>query len=49
MVQVDGKVAREANVNEMNRMEQGLTIKSRYVSQVLRSIAKITDQRNKFF
>ena len=49
VVQVDGKVAREANVNEMNRMEQGLTIKSRYVSQVLRSIAKITDQRNKFF
>lgn len=49
VVQVDGKVVREANVNEMNRMEQGLTIKSRYVSQVLRSIAKITDQRNKFF
>ena len=49
VVQVDGKVAREANANEMNRMEQGLTIKSRYVSQVLRSVAKITDQRNKFF
>ncbi|MBO7101969.1 MAG: SurA N-terminal domain-containing protein [Bacteroidales bacterium] len=49
VVQVDGKVAREVNANEMNRMEQGLTIKSRYVGQVLRSAAKITDQRNKFF
>ena len=49
VVQVDGKMPREVNANEMNRMEQGLTVKSRYASQVLRSAAKIVDQRNKFF
>ena len=49
VVQVDGKMPREVNANEMNRMEQGLSVKSRYASQVLRNAAKITDQRNKFF
>ena len=49
VVQVDSKEAREVNVNETSRMEQGFGVKSRYVSQVLRNAAKITDQRNKFF
>ena len=49
VVQVDGKMPREVNPNEMNRMEQGLSVKSRYASQVLRSAAKIVDQRIKFF
>lgn len=49
VVQVDSKEAREAGANVMGRMEQGMNAKGRYLSQVLRSAAKITDQRNKFF
>ena len=49
VVQVDSKEAREAGANVMGRMEQGMNAKARYLSQVLRSAAKITDQRNKFF
>ncbi len=49
VVNVDGKVAREVNADEPTRIEQSFGIKPRYVSQVLRSAAKITDQRNKFF
>ena len=49
VVQVDGKVAGGNQGNAMARMEQGLTMKSRYVGQVLRDAATITDQRNKFF
>ena len=49
VVQVDSKEAHEAGANVMGRMEQGMNAKARYLSQVLRSAAKITDQRNKFF
>ena len=49
VVQVDSKVAAESNTNAMSRIEQGMNIKSRYVGQVLRSMANIKDQRNKFF
>ena len=49
VIQVDGKEAAENNYNVMGRMEQGMNMKSRYLSQVLRDGAKITDQRNKFF
>ena len=49
VVQVDGKEAREAEVNAASRIEQGMGMKARYLSQMLRSAAKITDQRNKFF
>ena len=49
VVQVDSKEVHEAGANVMGRMEQGMNAKARYLSQVLRSAAKITDQRNKFF
>lgn len=49
LVQVDGKVAVENQVNVLGRIEQGMNMKQRYLSQVLRNGAKITDQRNKFF
>ena len=49
VVQVDSKEAHEDGANVMGRMEQGMNAKARYLSQVLRSAAKITDQRNKFF
>ena len=49
VVQVDGKEAREVGPNVMGRIEQGMAVKGRYLTQVLRDAAKITDQRNKFF
>ena len=49
VVQVDNKVAREVNVDEPSRIEQSFGLKARYIGQMLRSAAKITDQRNKFF
>lgn len=49
VVQVDGKVAVENNINVLGRIEQGMNMKQRYLTQVLRDGAKIVDQRNKFF